>query len=77
MLSVLIKVQFDCDEKYFSKIADELRKIAHRVDLEPERSLNNYCGFYIGDGVTIAEMGVLLTGYYKQGLVTYYEVGHI
>lgn len=76
---MLIKVQFVCDETFLSSVCDGLREIAGsaNVTVEPQWAYSNFCGMYRGDMSVIESMNTLLCNYYMEGLVTYYEIGHI
>lgn len=63
-----IKVQFDCDEKYYSKITRELKKLAQMEIVKPLETYSNYCGMY---------MGALLCEHYEEGKVTFFDISHL
>lgn len=69
-----IKVQFGCDEKYYSKITRELKKLAQMEIVKPLETYSNYCGMYIGDKSTVDNMGALLCEHYEEGKVTFFDI---
>lgn len=75
-----IKVQFDCDESVFKKVCSDLRNVLsgaeEHVILEPQRSYNNYCGFYKGTQDTIENFNKIFRGYYESEQISYYEILH-
>ena len=73
---MMIKVQFDCEEKYYKEICRELKDLAILVIVKPVESYNNYSGLYSGDTSTIDNMYEVLRGYYEEEKVTYFEIGH-